>query len=477
MKQAHERTQLEAAAREEAAINRKALYLDLLPSSHKLQRPFSVPGWNLDRATDLKSAKHRMARNDYNVALLQFEQRDKQEIEALQEFIGQGQHTVWIAIIPPHQLTHPSFCRLIYEHFYDFFTLPVPDSPPYLKAEMGHAYGISNLRRLEEQHDAIIAECQMVGASPIMLKTFRQIRKIASVDAPVLITGESGTGKELVARAIHQRSSLSSGPFVAINCGALPDTLIQAELFGYEKGAFTGANKRKTGRIEAANGGTLFLDEIGDLPLDLQVNLLRFLQEKTIERLGGNESLIINVRIIAATHNDLEQAVQDGSFREDLFYRLNVLSLQVPRLAEREGDIELLARFFFQKFRNESNPKVKGFTQRALAALNSHNWPGNIREMINCIRRALVMSDNHLITPKDLGLENSVMTAEAEMLPTLEDVRYEAEKSAIKDSISHAHNNISQAARQLEVSRVTLYRLMEKHHIQSHQLHVSDESH
>jgi excisionase family DNA binding protein len=412
-----------------------------------------------------------MARIDYFVALVQFEQGGKRELEELQEFICNRMNTVWIAIIPPNQLTHPSFCRLLYEHFYDYFTLPLPAPPPYLKATMGHAYGIRDLRRLEERRDAIVAESQIVGASPIMNKTFRQIRKIAGVDAPVLITGESGTGKELVARAIHQRSSLGKGPFVAVNCGALPDTLIQAELFGYEKGAFTGAHKRKTGRIEAANGGTLFLDEIGDLPLELQVNLLRFLQEKTIERLGSNESLPIDVRIIAATHNNLEHDIQIGSFREDLFYRLNVLSIHIPRLAERGEDIELLARFFFQQFRKESHSKVQGFTQRATAALNNHSWPGNVREMINRIRRALAMSDNRLITPKDLDLESTSKTTESNALSTLEHARYLAEEGAIKDSLSQTHYNITQAARQLDVSRVTLYRLLQKHHIQHYQLH------
>ena len=230
----------------------------------------------------------------------------------------------------------------------------------------------------------------MVGVSAPMQAVFRNLRKIAAVDAPVLITGETGTGKELAARAIHERSRRSSGPFVAVNCAALPATLIQSELFGYERGAFTGAQRRKIGSIESANGGILFLDEIGDLSLDLQVNLLRFLEESAIQRVGSPKEIPVDVRVIAATHDDMERATAEGRFREDLYYRLNVLRLEMPMLRARGEDIEVLARFFFEKFRQETSHKVIGFSPEALQSMADYDWPGNVRELINRVRRATV---------------------------------------------------------------------------------------
>jgi DNA-binding NtrC family response regulator len=302
----------------------------------------------------------------------------------------------------------------------------------------------------------------MVGTSPVMQALFRDIRKVGAVDAPVLIQGESGTGKELTALAIHARSRRAGAPFMAVNCGALPANLIQSELFGHEKGAFTGAHQRKIGRIEAAAGGTIFLDEIGDLSLDLQVNLLRFLQAKTIERVGGTQSLQVDVRVIAASHVDLERAVAEGRFREDLYYRLNVLHLRVPALRERESDIELLARFFFEKFAKEKNPQVRGFSQQALQVMNTYAWPGNVRELINRIRRAMVMCENRLIAPGDLGLERRGVKR---TIRTLGGARAAAEKEAIRYALQYARNNVSRAARELGISRVMLYRLKQKYGI------------
>jgi transcriptional regulator with PAS, ATPase and Fis domain len=244
-----------------------------------------------------------------------------------------------------------------------------------------------------------------------------------------------------------------------VNCGALPANLIQSELFGYEKGAFTGAAARKVGHIEAAAGGTIFLDEIGDLSADLQVNLLRFLQENTIERVGSTEKLSVDVRVIAATHVNLEKAVEEGRFREDLYYRLHVLNLKVPPLRERQGDVELLARFFFDKFAKERRPALRGFSHRALGVMREHDWPGNVRELINRVRRAMVMSDKRLITPEDLGLHAG---APRRRVITLEQAREEAERGAIQSCLQRVRN-VSRAARELGISRVTLYRLMEKH--------------
>lgn len=292
-----------------------------------------------------------------------------------------------------------------------------------------------------------------------MRQLFNQMEKIRGADTPVFLGGESGTGKELVSRLIHQHSPRRHAPFVTVNCGALPPTLIQSELFGHEKGAFTGAGERKMGKIEAAQGGTVFLDEIGDLPLELQANLLRFLQEKTIERIGSRQTLAIDARVIAATHVDLEEAVRQGRFREDLYYRLNVLYLKLPPLRERAGDVELLAEAFLKKFVRENRSRVKGFSQQALRIMNRHPWPGNVRELINRVQRAVVMCETPLITPADLDLERRLASR---ALLTLDEARQIAEAEAVRNSLMSNGNNISEAARQLGVSRVTLYRLMEK---------------
>ncbi|UTW14267.1 sigma-54-dependent Fis family transcriptional regulator [Marinobacterium rhizophilum] len=411
--------------------------------------------------TNIDSARDSLRKHDYYVGLVKLDWPSIQDRDEIEDFFHQDQYTNWIALTTPEVMRDHTFRRMLFENFYDYFTLPLDQNQSYLRATLGHAYGISRLRKLEDKQLSLLDEFHMVGASPAIMEIFQQIRKVATAEAPVLITGESGTGKELIARAIHQRSARHKGPFVAVNCGSLPDTLVHSELFGYEKGAFTGAYKRKIGRLEAAADGTIFLDEIGDLPLDMQVHLLRFLQEQTLERLGSNDSIRVNARVIAATNIDLDQMVESSDFREDLYYRLNVLTVKVPSLRERDGDIELLARFFFQKFRNEQGCHVRGFTQQALAALNAYEWPGNVRELINRIRRAMVMSDNRLVTPDDLGLDDTVCSSGQQI--TLEDARNRAEKQAIRQNLELSHNNVSKAARMLGVSRVTLYRLMEKY--------------
>jgi DNA-binding NtrC family response regulator len=304
----------------------------------------------------------------------------------------------------------------------------------------------------------------MVGASPAMRRLFESIRRYAGSSAPVLLTGESGTGKELAARAIHERSAWNKGPFVAINCGALPTTLIASELFGYEKGAFTGAAGRKFGRIETAEGGTVFLDEIGDLPLETQVMLLRFLQEKTIERVGGNKPILVNTRVIAATHVNLRDAVAKGRFREDLFYRLNVLTAEMPRLKDRGDDILLLAHFFLHQFSKEIGRQAPELLPDAAAAINAHPWPGTVRELIACMRRAVVMSDGLTIRADDLGLSYA-----PELVATpdqaLGKVRAEAEANLVKNTLERNRYNVKKSASELGVSRVTLYRLIQKHDI------------
>lgn len=328
-------------------------------------------------------------------------------------------------------------------------------------------------------------EPYMVGSSATMLHSYDRIRRFAKTEASVLITGESGTGKELAALAIHERSNRSSGPFAAINCAGLPTTLITSELFGYEKGAFTGANQRHIGRIEAANGGTVFLDEIGDLPLELQPHLLRFLQEQTIERLGSTRLIKVNVRIIAATNQNLKHEIENGRFREDLFFRLKVLTLHMPPLRERNEDIALLASFFLKKFQKEMQITGTDFTfsEDGLAALSKYDWPGNVRELISRVREAVIMSDRPIISAADLNLpaqpepavstgpETATGTPPDTSAPdahqTLEEARARMEIGLIQTALARNNHNVSRTASELGVSRVTLYRLMEKHGMRS----------
>lgn len=333
-------------------------------------------------------------------------------------------------------------------------------------------------------------EPHMVGGSPPMLAVFKAIRKLGGTDAPVLIRGDSGTGKELAALAIHERSTYARGPFVAVNCGGIPATLIASELFGHEKGSFTGAYQRQIGRIESARGGTLFLDEIGDLPLELQIHLLRFLQEKTIERVGGHRPIEIDTRVIAATHRNLEDLMEEGNFREDLFYRLNVLRIDIPPMRERGEDLELLSTYFLRKFAGEMNREMRGFEPAALKAIREHSWPGNVRELISCVRRAVVMAEGDQIMASDLAIrirddanrsaaivsmpESETVGSRSPMasyIPngatTLQDAKNRFEKELLCEMLERNSHNMTATAQELSVSRVTLYRLVAKHNLQS----------
>jgi two-component system, NtrC family, response regulator len=299
----------------------------------------------------------------------------------------------------------------------------------------------------------------MLGTSPAVRTIFDSIRKVATTDAPVLILGESGTGKEMAARAIHQRSSRKEGPFVAINCSAIPETLLESELFGHEKGAFTGAHAQRKGRIETATGGTLFLDEIGEIPLPLQVKLLRFLQEQCIERVGGRQEIQIDARVVAATNADLKKGMAAGTFREDLFYRLSVVQIVLPPLRDRENDIRLLAQFFLQRFAAQINKSGLTFDAEALRALNRHNWPGNIRELENCVKRAVIMAEGKRLTAQDLEL--AAVTPNGNVT-TLKDARENVEREMVQQALRKHSGKITAAASELGVSRPTLYELMEK---------------
>lgn len=307
-------------------------------------------------------------------------------------------------------------------------------------------------------------EALIIGTSPAMQAVRATLRKIGAAEAPVLITGESGTGKELAAITIHQQSGRAGGPFIPINCAALPKTLIASELFGYEKGAFTGADQRRPGRIQAAHRGTLFLDEIGDLPLDMQVHLLRFLQEGTIDRVGGVHPIKVDARVVAATNVPLRKAVAEGQFREDLFFRLNVLAIEMPPLRQRGADIDYLACYFISKFATESGKIIRGLSSDAQDLVRRYGWPGNIRELIACMRRAVVMTEGPWIHPEDLGLPADADGAGSGP-SSLQAARRGVEEAFIRQALEAHRYNIKRTALDLGVSRVTLYRLMEKYGI------------
>ncbi len=317
------------------------------------------------------------------------------------------------------------------------------------------------ISRPEKQQPEEAPEPYMVGAGAAMQKIFVKIRKFATSNAPALLTGESGTGKELVARAIHERSACRAGPFVPINCAALPDSLIAAELFGCEKGAFTGATQRRIGLLESAEGGTVFLDEIGDLPIEQQAHFLRFLQEGTLYRVGGTRAIEVRARVIVATNVDLRQAIERGRFREDLFYRLNVLSLHLPPLRERGSDLDLLAMFFLRKFAAEHGRSVIGFDDEAWQLIRTHRWPGNVRELIACIRRAVVMADAAQITARDLGLDEAARRPE-QAPPPPEKRRRAVEAPELRNLLERHGRNVTAVAEALGISRMTVYRMMRR---------------
>jgi len=364
----------------------------------------------------------------------------------------------WIAVLRPHETHDPAVARALSSSFFDYLTLPLDRGR--LLYSVGHAHGKAMLRQSAPPPiTPSAARYGMIGDSPRMLALYGKLEKIMRTQAPVLITGESGVGKELVALAVHRGSIRKNGPFVPVNCGAIPEQLIGSLLFGHEKGAFTGAHEKQIGSIEAANTGTIFLDEIGDLPLAAQVSLLRFLQESTVVRVGSTRTLPIDARVIAATHLDLEAAMRAGRFREDLFYRLNVLHVDVPPLRERAGDVISLAEHYFMNNCAASSTKLRGFADDAVKAMQRHLWPGNVRELFNRVQRAIVMCDGRLITARDLllggctGAKNFVSLASA---------RSGTERNIVESALARNRYNVAATARDLAVSRVTLYRLLRR---------------
>ena len=349
---------------------------------------------------------------------------------------------------------------------YDFYRKPVDiDELGLIVARAFHLHEIeSEYRRLEGDSGGGTVLGSILTGAPEMAKVAKTIERVASADVSVMLLGASGTGKELLARAVHEKSG-RKGAFVAINCAAIPENLLEAELFGYERGAFTGAVKSNVGKIELAQGGTLFLDEVGDIPLPLQVKLLRFLQERVIERIGGRQPIAVDTRIVCATHQDLDAMTADGRFREDLYYRLAEIVVKIPTLAERAGDAVLLARHFVNRFSRELNPSVQSLSPDALAAIDAYAWPGNVRELENRVKRAVIMADGRSVLASDLDLPGA--EAGPSVPINLRAAREVADRHAIRQAMTRSDNNISGAARLLGISRPTLYDLLKQYRLQA----------
>ncbi|MGD8312452.1 MAG: sigma-54 dependent transcriptional regulator [Gammaproteobacteria bacterium] len=438
---------------------RHSILLQLTEPENIPLAALNIDGWDIHPVDSEDRARHFIHRHDVRVGLAYIDNRfNRQQLDQISRTLSSHEAIRWIALLSRPCTQRDPVCDLIARHCYDYHTLPCDAGK--LLLTLGHAWGMAGMQRARDHsRPEQDGDCGMIGNSKPMQRLYREIHKAAGSDAPVLLVGESGTGKELTAHAIHTLSRRSEKPYVAVNCAALPESLIQSELFGHEKGAFTGASQRRIGHLEAADGGSIFLDEISDMPLDLQVNLLRFLEIKMIERLGSTSEISVNARIIAATHTDLEGAVQHGLFREDLYYRLNVLQIRIPSLRERGADIELLADHVLHQYADDNANGVRGFSQAALQAMLRYRWPGNVRELINRVRRAMVMSERKLIAPADLGLDGG---DDWRFPETLQESRIDASRKTIESALQRTRNNISQAARDLGVSRTTVYRLMEK---------------
>lgn len=360
-----------------------------------------------------------------------------------------------------------SAMRAVAAGAWDFYQKPVDIDELHLivsRALHVHQLEQKNEKQLNQDVGQETLLGNIISGSPEMTKVARTVERVAKTNASVMLLGSSGTGKELLANGLHNSSDRHDKPFIAINCGAIPENLLESELFGHEKGAFTGAVKTTEGKIEQANGGTLFLDEVGDIPLPLQVKLLRFLQERTVERIGGRKLIPVDVRIVCATHRNLNQMITEKTFRDDLYYRLAEIIVNIPSLSERTGDAILLAKHFLKKFAAEMNPAVKGFRPDALSAIDMWEWPGNVRELENTIKRAVIMADENMISVDDLELEED--SDEMDGFINLKAARELADRRAIKRAISRTEGNISNAAKLLGISRPTLYDLLKQYQIQ-----------
>jgi two-component system NtrC family response regulator len=379
-------------------------------------------------------------------------------LATLEEIISQRPDTK--VIVVTGQNDRENAVRAVGSGAYDFYHKPI--DAEILGLIVNRAY---RLRELELENHALMQQKTdhsvegVVACSAEMVRVCRTVEKVAPSNASILLLGDSGTGKELCARSLHDLSPRASGRFIAINCAAIPENLLESELFGYEKGAFTGAAKQTPGKIEYASGGTLFLDEVGDLPMSLQAKLLRFLQERVVERVGGREEIPVDVRVVCATHQDLQEKIRTGTFREDLYYRISEIAIQIPPLRERGGDILLLARMYLEHFNREQGRNLRSFSKEALTAMEAYSWPGNVRELKNRIKRAVIMAEGKQIVARDLELEEVALDEKG---LDLRHVREQAERLAIMRALSHSAGKVSAAADMLGISRPTMYDMIRK---------------
>jgi two-component system NtrC family response regulator len=420
--------------------------------------------YDVHEAEDRPSAmalfgEHRMPLVSLDLGLPPDSNGVEEGFVVLEELLAQQAGTKVIVITGQGQREHA--LRAIGLGAYDYFNKPIQiDELNVVLRRARHVYELERENReLQKNIDGDSFQ-GIVGFCEPMQNVFKTVRRVAGSDAGVLIHGESGTGKELVARAVHRLSSRPDGPFIAINCGAIPENLLESELFGHEKGAFTGAHARRQGRIEMANRGTLFLDEIGELPLSLQVKLLRFLQEHKLERVGGRQEIEVDVRVIAATNTDLKRAMKEDQFREDLYYRLAVVNVSLPPLRDRSDDVIVLAKVFLERFAADNKKHLAGFSSASIASLQGYEWPGNVRELENRVRRAVIMAEGKKLTPEDLELASG--DSQRFKTVSLKEAREELERELILRTLAMHDGNMTRTAAALSVSRPTLYELIDK---------------
>ncbi|MDX2505272.1 MAG: PEP-CTERM-box response regulator transcription factor [Gammaproteobacteria bacterium] len=427
------------------------------------QLKWSFEGYQVHLAGDRESAITKLKKHDIPVVTLDLglppdPANASEGLAALKEILQLSPHTKVIVVTGNDD--RQNALEAISNGAYDFYQKPI--EPDVLALIVDRAY---QLYELEEENRRLALDGRdspldgIVGASVPMLAACRLVEKVGPTDATALVLGESGTGKELFARALHRLSSRRKKSFVALNCAAIPENLLESELFGYEKGAFTGAVKQTKGKIEVASGGTLFLDEIGDMPMPLQAKMLRFLQERVIERLGGRSTIEVDVRIICATHRKLDQLIKSGEFREDLFYRVSEIVIEIPALRDREGDKALLAQTFLDSFSQQHGRSFRGFTDSARAEIDAYEWPGNVRELENRIKRAVVLAEGKQILVTDLGF---VEGEDHKQLLNLRDAREQVERDVIQRALSIYNNNVTHTAEALGISRPSLYSLIKK---------------
>jgi len=444
---------------------RKLLVVEDDPGLHK-QLKWCFPDYDVVISADRKDALASLRKHNPPVVTLDLglppdSSNASEGIATLEEILSIAPNTKVIVVTGNDE--QENALNAIRLGAYDFYQKPIDSDILGLIVERAFKlYDIEEENRRLASRQADNNLFGFVGSSPQINDVCRTITKIAPTDATVLLLGESGTGKELLARALHNLSERRENPFVAINCAAIPENLLETELFGHEKGAFTGAQKRTRGKIQYADKGTLFLDEVGDLPQSLQAKILRFLQERVIERVGGREEIAVDVRIICATHQDLAQKMQEGQFREDLYYRISEISIKIPPLRERSGDAVIMAKYFINKFGQEAGKNVR-FSDNAIAAIEQYEWPGNARELENKVKRAIIMCDSGLIEAPDLELAADINNQSL----NLKVVRENAERDAIMKAVQRSNGKISHAATVLGVSRPTLYDLLEKYDLKS----------